>query len=182
MSEPVTNPVVGHDALPRLEAAPLTPVAPAYADYAAVAALLFWAPLAVAVAVVPMGVGGGLWRSAVGLGVLLVGLAAAGLARREARRRAYAVRQADLIYTSGLLVQRTTVLPIARIQHVETVSGPLERWYGVMRLIGYTAGGARADLVMAGLPPETGERVRAYILQRIGEPVDETGSAAGADG
>ena len=101
--------------------------------------------------------------------VVALTLVAAGLAWLEARRRAWGLREHDLIYRSGLFVRTTSVLPLARVQHVETVSGPLERAFGLVRLSCFTAGGLSSDLVVAGLDSATAERVRSHLLGRIRE-------------
>ena len=102
--------------------------------------------------------------------VVAVILLAAGLALLawfEARQRAFGLRERDLVYRSGLLIRRTTVLPFTRIQHVETASNPLERAFNLVRLTCFTAGGASADLVVQGLERDAGERLREHLLQRV---------------
>ena len=170
MSQETFNPPVSPDDLPALEEAPLTRVSSRFAPYRVLGTLLFWLPLALAVGLVPVGPELP-WpmRAALGGAVLLVGLGVALLGAIEARRRAFGLRQEDVIYASGLLVRRTTVLPVCRIQHVETVSGPLERLFGLVRLTCFTAGGSSADLVMAGLRTETADRLRQHLLRRIRE-------------
>ena len=74
--------------------------------------------------------------------------------------------------------RRTIILPFARIQHVETASGPVERLFGLMRVKCFTAGGSSADLAMLGLDAEQARRVRQYLLEQIREdrtpsPVEE---------
>lgn len=175
------NESVPIDELPALEQAPLTPVSPRFAPYRVLSVLVFWIPLALVVGLVPVGADVSmLLRGALGILVFAVGVGLATLAGVEARRRAFGLRQEDLIHVSGLLVRRTTVLPVCRIQHVETASGPLERLFGLMRLTCFTAGGTSADLVLAGLQPETAERVRQYLLQRIRQG-DESASSSEPD-
>lgn len=162
------NEPVAAERLPALEEVSLTPVSARFLPYRILGSLLFWVPLALIVGLVPIGPDLPLLaRGAVAGVVAGFGILVATLAALEARRRAYALRQEDLIHVTGLLVQRTTVLPVCRIQHVETASGPLERAFGIMRLTCYTAGGSSADLVLAGLRPETAESIRQFLLQRI---------------
>ena len=170
MSQEPFNPPVSPEGLPALEDVPLTPVSPRFAPYRVLGTMLFWMPLAVAVVLLPVGPELP-WpvRAALGGAVLLVGVGVAVLAAIEARRRAFGLRREDVIYSSGLLVRRTTILPVCRIQHVETVSGPLERLFGLVRLTCFTAGGSSADLVMAGLRSETADRLRQHLLHRIRE-------------
>lgn len=181
MGASLDNDPVPTDALPALESVALTPVTRRFAGYRMTVTLLFWWPLALLVAVAPVGPElPWLARGALGLMVAALGGGLAALAGAEARRRAYGLRRQDLIYASGLLVQRTTVLPVCRIQHVETISGPLERLFGLVRVTCYTAGGASADLVLAGLPRETAERIRQYLLERI--RAGDTGAGEAGDG
>ena len=162
------NESVPIDELPALEEASLTPVSRRFAPYRVFSTLAFWVPLALIVGLAPLGADVSmLLRAALGVLVLAAGVGSATLAWVEARRRAFGLRQEDLIHVSGLLVRRTTVLPVCRIQHVETATGPLERAFGLMRLTCFTAGGSSADLVLAGLRPQTAEQVRQYLLQRV---------------
>ncbi|SEO72623.1 PH domain-containing protein [Aquisalimonas asiatica] len=162
------NDPVDVDALPAFERVALTPVSTRFAPYRVIATLGFWGPLTLIVLLTP------LWASvplpahaALLAAVLVVAASAAVLSALEARRRAFALREEDLIHQAGLVVQRTTVLPVCRIQHVETASGPLERVFGLMRLTCFTAGGTSGDLVLAGLRPETAESLRQHLLERI---------------
>lgn len=190
-----SNIALAPEALPDFRAVALTPVVPGYRPYAMLVALLGWlvpgaaallAALGALAAVLPDGFAlPGFLLSGV-LAVLAV--ASAGVAALDARRRAWALREHDLIYRSGVLWQRTVVVPFARIQHVETVSGPLERRFGLTRLKCYTAGGAGADLTVAGLDPDTARRVRQALLERIRDGKEDqaeshdAGAAGGSDG
>lgn len=100
--------------------------------------------------------------------------------RTEAGRRAWALRRHDLIYRQGLLFHSTVVLPFARIQHVETASGPLERAFGLRRLRCFTAGGWGANLDVLGLELVQARRIRRYLLEQIGRDEDESGEEEGA--
>lgn len=102
--------------------------------------------------------------------VLPAALAHLVLAWHEAGRRRWGLRTHDLSYASGLLIRRTTLLPLARLQHVETLSGPLERGFGLERVICFTAGGYSADLVMAGLDRDTAARLREFLLDSLDAP------------
>jgi len=150
----------------------LTPVAPRYAVYRVLGISLRWsiAGLVLALAVMPGAEFEGPEAAAARWWPLLIfALAVAHVlvAWREALARAWGLREHDLVYRSGLLVRRTMVLPFNRIQHVETLSGPLERAFGLLRVVCYTAGGLSADLVVSGLEQPDAERVRQYLLGRI---------------
>jgi membrane protein YdbS with pleckstrin-like domain len=59
------------------------------------------------------------------------------------------------------------VLPLARLQHVETLSNPVERAFGLVRLSCFTAGGRGADLILEGLPVERAEAIKQHLLARL---------------
>lgn len=94
----------------------------------------------------------------------------------SARVKRYAIREQDLLFHEGLLWKSTTVIPRNRIQHIETENGPVERWYGLVTLKCYGAGGQQADLVIPGLNEALGERLRQYLLDQQVE--DEAGTEA----
>lgn len=182
-----TNRAVAAQALPDFRDAPLEPVAPAYRPYAVIAAGLGWLAPAGAGLVAWFGAHGGLLPGAVAvvaLGALVLmtalGLFAMVLAALDASRRRWALREHDLVYRSGVLWHRSVIVPFARIQHVETVSGPLERRFGLTRLKCYTAGGAGGDLTVAGLHRETARRLRQYLLERIRDGEDDAPQVEGS--
>ncbi len=92
------------------------------------------------------------------------------------KRKAYALRQRDILYRSGVVWRRITALPFNRIQHVETTSGVLERLLGLASIVIYTAGGTGGDLKIHGLEAADAERLREYILGRAARD-DETNDA-----
>ena len=174
-----SNEVINPAALPDFRRAPLERVSSRFAPYAMISSAIFWLILMVVAVVVPrlpmvtLALPG--WLG------LLPGLALlwfATLAGLEARRRRWALREHDLIYHSGLIWQRTAILPFARIQHVETASGPLERMFGLMRVKCFTAGGLSADLTVEGLERDDARRVRQYLLEQIRDDEPEAADSA----
>ncbi len=89
------------------------------------------------------------------------------------KRRGISVRDKDVLYKSGLVVNRVTAIPFNRIQHVETKQGPLDRQFGTASLQIFTAGGSKGDLDIAGMEHDRAERLRSMILKRIGSSVEE---------
>lgn len=163
-----TNVPLDPERLPRLEEAPLTPVSPRLAPCQALQQLWRWWLLAVLASLVPLSEPPlADWQGRLAVGIAVLGLAMAVLAWFEARRRAYGLREHDLCYRRGLWVRRTQVLPLVRLQHVETLSTPLERAFGLVRLTCFTAGGRGADLVLEGLPAARAEAVKQHLLARL---------------
>ncbi len=80
----------------------------------------------------------------------------------------FQLRESDLFVSYGVLWRTTSVFPLARIQHVDTRRGPLERWLGLARLIVYTAGVRGADLEIPGLALAEAEALRDHLAALSG--------------
>lgn len=178
-----TNRTLDLDQLPDFRAVELAPVSSRFAPYAVLSSSLFWLVLLAGVLVGPrlpfVNLNLPLW---VATGPLLGMIWFGSVAWLDARRRGWALREHDLIYRAGLIWQRTAVLPFARIQHVETASGPLERAFGLMRVKCFTAGGMAADLSVEGLERDAARRVRQHLLEQIRDGDEQAPSESGADG
>lgn len=83
---------------------------------------------------------------------------------RRVRHTRYLLRRLDVHLRTGLLWRRITSVAINRVQHLEITQGPLERSLGLSRLVVYTAGGVKSDLVLPGLPMDTARRLKVQIL------------------
>ncbi len=81
----------------------------------------------------------------------------------------YAVREHDLLVQSGVLFRRWSSVPLSRIQHVDTRQGPLERMFGLQRLLVYTAAGVSADGVIPALTDHEAQRIRDVLSRRGGD-------------
>ena len=163
-----SNRPIDPSAIPDFRTVELEPVANSYLPYAVLTQVVFWLLLLVAVvavrfvpympfqppwwvAIVP--VFAGIWFGAV--------------AWFDARRRGWALREHDLIYRYGIIWRKVVIVPFARIQHVETSSGPVERWFDLMRVKCFTAGGMTADLSVVGLDVVNARKVRQHLLEQI---------------
>jgi membrane protein YdbS with pleckstrin-like domain len=87
-------------------------------------------------------------------------------------RKAWAIREHDMLYRSGVLWRTVTAVPFNRIQHVESESTPLDRSFRLATLKLYTAGTASGDLKIHGLPTDVAEDVRVFVLERAGSAVE----------
>lgn len=72
----------------------------------------------------------------------------------------YAIGDDEIELRHGIWWQTWTRIPMARVQHVDTRRGPLERRYGLASIVVYTAAGAR---LIPGLAIETAEASRDRI-------------------
>jgi len=83
-------------------------------------------------------------------------------------RKGYAVRDRDIVYKDGVFWRTVTAIPFNRIQHVEKSSTPLDRRFQLATLQLFTAGGSGGDLKIHGLPARTAEKMRVFILEKVG--------------
>jgi uncharacterized protein len=82
-------------------------------------------------------------------------------------RKAYALRDRDLIYRSGWIVESIHTCPFNRIQHSSVTMGFFERKYGLATLTLYTAGTDDADLQIPGLKEADAYAIKEWITQKI---------------
>ena len=74
--------------------------------------------------------------------VLVLGLAAVGVAPGlRWRRWRYEIRPDEIDLQRGILWIDRTLVPLARIQHVDTRQGPLQRRFGLATVVFFTAAG-----------------------------------------
>lgn len=79
------------------------------------------------------------------------------------RVKGIALREHDIAYKRGLILQQVTLLPISRVQHTEIHRGPIERKLGLATLRLYSAGGMSADLHISGLTDKQCNDIRQFV-------------------
>ena len=84
----------------------------------------------------------------------------------EYRHTAYRVDGDGIEIKSGVYWRDLSNVPRSRIQHTDVAQGPLERKYGLGRLVIYTAGTAHSRVVLPGLAHETALQIRDHLLPR----------------
>lgn len=85
------------------------------------------------------------------------------------KKKAYGLREKDIIYQNGVIIQQTSICPFNRIQNSSVSSGPFERKYGLATLHLYTAGTTGADIHIKGLKEETAQNIKEYIAKKISD-------------
>lgn len=86
--------------------------------------------------------------------------------------KAYAIRERDIIYRSGWIIQHTHTCPFNRIQHSSVTIGPLEKQFGLASLVLYTAGSNEADLRIRGLKEAAAWDLKEWITKKIANEPD----------
>ena len=175
-----TNQVIVPESIPDCADVPFQHVAPAFRRYVLISTVLYVLPLMVGAAVFVLGPFGsaGVAPAVAGAGLVAL-MALIGVYRwLDAGYRGWALREHDLIARAGVWWRAVIALPIARIQHVETTHGPLERAHGLAQLKLYTAGGMTADLIVIGLDRETADELREHLIEQIRKRDAEAGQYA----
>jgi membrane protein YdbS with pleckstrin-like domain len=84
----------------------------------------------------------------------------------EYRRTSYLLDPDGIEIRSGVIWRAVTSVPRSRVQHIDVAQGPLERSYGLARLIIYTAGTDHSRVELAGLNHSVALELRQYLLPR----------------
>ncbi|WP_430613270.1 PH domain-containing protein [Flavobacterium sp. JP2137] len=82
-------------------------------------------------------------------------------------KKAYAFREHDVIYKSGIVLINQIVIPYNRVQHAALHEGMLSRMFQLATLEFFTAGGAQGDLSIPGIPKEQAERIKQFIVDKV---------------
>jgi membrane protein YdbS with pleckstrin-like domain len=91
------------------------------------------------------------------------------LYRIALKRRGFAVREKDILYTSGIIAISTTIVPFSRIQHIALDEGIFSRMYGLGTLKIFTAGGSSGSLHIPGIEIELAKSIKELLMKQINE-------------
>ncbi|HET8838809.1 MAG TPA: PH domain-containing protein [Flavobacteriaceae bacterium] len=79
----------------------------------------------------------------------------------------FALREKDILYRRGFLVNKITVVPFNRVQHVSTTRGILDKKLGIATLKIFTAGGSGSDINIPGLKPDLALRLKEAVSKKV---------------
>lgn len=83
------------------------------------------------------------------------------------KKRKYAIREQDVIYSNGLLVNSISAVPIVRIQHLEISRSLLARQFNLATLKVFTAGESGIDLRIDGLDYQEARQINDYLSKKV---------------
>ena len=148
----------------------LVPVEPAYVHVLRIGWALFLIPVLIGAAVLDWFVlmpdtkfGG----YAIGAMATLLLLAVFVTAPRQHARMAYALGGDYLRVVRGFLFFTDTVVPFVRVQHIDVGQGPVERLFGLARVVVHTAGTHNSIVTLPGLSRSDAEAMRETIRRHI---------------
>lgn len=87
--------------------------------------------------------------------------------RRHWAAWGWALEDGELHVAHGVWTQVHTIVPLDRVQHIDVAQGPLERTFGVARLVLHTAGTAHATVTLPGISRSTAESLRDTIRAHV---------------
>ncbi len=108
------------------------------------------------------GLPGYLWVAPGLLGLLVAVLLVLVLPVATWRRWRYKIRPLEVDLQRGIVLVRRTLVPMARVQHVDTRRGPIQRRMGLSTVVFYTAAGPNE---IPQLSVDTAARVRDRISE-----------------
>ena len=86
---------------------------------------------------------------------------------RRYRAWGYAMDADELRIARGVWTRIETIVPLVRVQHIDVSQGPIERAFGVCRLVLHTAGTMHSRVVLPGLARASAEALRDEVRGRI---------------
>ena len=106
-----------------------------------------------------------LWAIAGWIGVTLVFAVATCLwPPVEYRRTWFHADDSGIQIQTGVLWRRRISVPRSRVQHIGIASGPIERSFGLCRLLIYTAGASHSLVELPGLAYDDAVALRNHLL------------------
>lgn len=85
----------------------------------------------------------------------------------EFSKRRYALREKDISYGSGIIIEKLTTVPFARVQHIEVDQKPISRLFKLASIQIFTAGESNDDLKINGIPKKEALKIKEYITTFI---------------
>ena len=156
--------------LPRVEEVPLTPIEKTYLtviriEWAVSSAVLLLIAVVLIFSIRSLQQPG--WIVAIATTWIAITIGYAFVQTKSVARKAYALRDKDVIFRSGWIIQKISTCPFNRIQHSAVSTGLFERKYGLATLNLYTAGTDDADLQIPGLKEADAYTMKEWITQKI---------------
>ena len=87
--------------------------------------------------------------------------------QRIYRRLRYGMGERVRQVMRGWLFHTDTVVPLARVQHLDVVRGPLDKMFGTSSLVVHTAGTHNSVVVVPGLAPARAGELRDVIRKHV---------------
>ena len=82
-------------------------------------------------------------------------------------KKGFAFRNHDVLFRSGIIATNTLVIPYNRIQHVALHEGMISRFFGLVKIEIFTAGGNSSDIEIPGIDKTQAENIKQLLMGKI---------------
>ncbi|GAB3722267.1 PH domain-containing protein [Flavobacterium koreense] len=168
--EEFTNEVIDTKQLPRYEEVQLTPLHPKYLKVVLINSSLFIAVLVIGYFLLLIFDKENIspkFSIQLAIAVVVVSILKLFFSILGFKKKAYAFRNHDVIYRSGIISTNTMVIPYNRVQHVALHEGFVSRIFGLAKVEIFTAGGSSSDLEIPGIEKEEAENIKQLLMGKI---------------
>lgn len=86
------------------------------------------------------------------------------LPKRRYQSWSYRLTDTILEFRSGIIINKSVMIPLSRLQHADLIRGPIEQRLGLSSIIVHTAGTHAASHTIAGLEAETAGKLRDDLI------------------
>ena len=149
-----------------MDAEPLTKLDPNYTTVMRIEGVLATLPFVIIATILSFAEVVPAW--APGIPVILLAIVLIGiLPMKRYRSRGYHMADDRLRVVKGVMFHADTVVPFSRVQHIDVEQGPLERLFGISRLILHTAGTHNSSVTLPGLAHDNATAMREEIRQHV---------------
>lgn len=83
------------------------------------------------------------------------------------KKKAFAFREHDVLYRYGIIATNTIIIPYNRVQHVALHEGLVSRYFGLVKIEIFTAGGSSSDIEIPGIEKEQAENIKQLLMGKI---------------
>lgn len=83
------------------------------------------------------------------------------------RNYGYALREKDILYKRGFIVQAVTIIPFNRVQHVSVSRDFMDKMLNISSLQIFTAGGSGSDINIPGLKPDLAATLKEALSTKL---------------
>jgi membrane protein YdbS with pleckstrin-like domain len=168
--EEFTNEVIDTKQLPRYEEVQLTPLHPKYLKVVLINSSLFIAVLVIGYFLLLIFDKENIspkFSIQLAIAVVVISILKLFFSILGFKKKAYAFRNHDVIYRSGIISTNTMVIPYNRVQHVALHEGFVSRIFGLAKVEIFTAGGSSSDLEIPGIEKEEAENIKQLLMGKI---------------
>lgn len=168
--EEFTNEVIDTKQLPRYEEVQLTPLHPKYLKVVLINSSMFIAVLVFGYFLLLIFDKENIspkFSIQLAIAVVVVSILKLFFSILGFKKKAYAFRNHDVIYRSGIISTNTMVIPYNRVQHVALHEGFVSRIFGLAKVEIFTAGESSSDLEIPGIEKEEAENIKQLLMGKI---------------